>query len=105
MQGRFSASNPAAAAVSSIRLLVVSGSNPDSSFSTPRNTRIAAQPPGPGLGLQPPSVQISTTWPGSGGRETTTSSDAIGMLVPRAQVEPQAAQVFQRILAGDQGAR
>ncbi len=23
---------------------------------------MAAQPPGPGLGLQPPSVQISTTW-------------------------------------------
>ena len=59
--GRFSVSSAVAAAVSSMRLLVVAGSAPDSSRSTPRNRRIAAQPPGPGFGLQPPSVQISTT--------------------------------------------
>src|SRR6185437_5584904 len=63
-QGRLSDSSAAAAAVSSIRLLVVLGSAPDSSLMTSRYLRMAAHPPGPGLGLQPPSVQISTTLSG-----------------------------------------
>src|SRR5579883_2360501 len=93
-QGRFSASRALVAAVSSIRLLVVAGSPPESSRSTPRKRRIAAQPPGPGLGLQPPSVQISTTW--------APSSEAIGPLVPRLQVKAQPAQIFERVLARHQ---
>src|SRR5574343_476681 len=48
------------AAVSSMRLLVVSFSPPHSSFSCGPRRRIAPQPPGPGLPLQAPSVKIST---------------------------------------------
>src|SRR3954453_23095142 len=83
-QGCFSASSAAAAAVSSMRLLVVAGSAPESSRSCAPKRRIAAQPPGPGLGLQPPSVQISTR-PGS---------DAVGMLVAGSEMEAQALVVF-----------
>ena len=66
-----------------MRLLVVAGSAPDNSRSTPRKRRIAAQPPGPGLGLQPPSVQISTTSDAGGPGVTVTCSEAIGVLVAR----------------------
>src|SRR4051794_41393107 len=45
--------------ISSIRLLVVSGSPPESSRSWPFQRRMAPQPPGPGLPEQAPSVQIS----------------------------------------------
>src|SRR5437879_5272292 len=66
--GRFSASNARMAASISIRLLVVSGSPPDSSFSRAPARTIAPQPPGPGLPLQAPSVKISTSVKvGSGG--------------------------------------
>ena len=40
-----------------MRLLVVAGFRPVNSRSCPLNRRMAAQPPGPGLGLHPPSVQ------------------------------------------------
>src|SRR4029077_11361154 len=59
--GRFSASNAAIAAVNSMRLLVVAGSPPKSSFSWPAQERMAPQPPGPGLPEQAPSVQIETS--------------------------------------------
>lgn len=35
--------------ISSMRLLVVSAAPPDSSFSTPFHSRMAPQPPGPGV--------------------------------------------------------
>ena len=58
-----SASSAAIAASSSIRLLVVSGSPPDSSLLARPVAAIstAPQPPGPGLPLQAPSVKISGT--------------------------------------------
>src|SRR3954447_17938972 len=59
-QGRFSAWRARIAASISIRLLVVRGSPPDSSFSCGPERTIAPQPPGPGLPLQAPSVKIST---------------------------------------------
>src|SRR5579863_8991278 len=95
LHGRFSASSAMVAAVSSIRLFVVAGSAPDSSRSTPWNRITAAHPPGPGFGLQPPSVQISTTSDADGPGVTVTSSDAIRMLVVRRQMEPQPPHVFQ----------
>src|SRR5690349_2938616 len=48
-------------AVSSILLLVVAASPPNSSFSTLPSRRMAPHPPGPGLPRQAPSVNISTT--------------------------------------------
>ena len=60
MQGSLSADRPSMAAVSSMRLFVVSASPPDSSFSKPPQRSMAAQPPGPGLPRQAPSVKIST---------------------------------------------
>src|SRR5580658_3479131 len=102
LHGRFSASNAAAAAVSSMRLLVVLGSAPLSSRSWPRVRRMAPQPPGPGFGLQPPSVQIST-W--SRGSDAPRGSDSIGMLVGRRHVEAQPAQILDRVFSGDQRAR
>ncbi len=61
-----SARGPLSAADSSIRLLVVSFSPPESStFSEPSaGMTIAAQPPGPGLPEQAPSVQMAAS-PGS----------------------------------------
>ncbi len=57
-----SARRPSSAAVYSIRLLVVCGAWPESSkFSWPAATTIAAQPPGPGLVRQAPSVQTRTS--------------------------------------------
>ena len=64
-RGRSSACRPLMTACSSMRLFVVAGSAPDSSTclaiapSAPRATRIAAQPPGPGLPEQAPSVHSS----------------------------------------------
>src|SRR2546428_13557338 len=51
-QGTFSASRPLIAAVSSIRLLVVSASAPVNTFSAPcfEEIRSAGQPPTPGFG-------------------------------------------------------
>src|SRR6476619_1902388 len=65
--GRLSASRPLIAAISSIRLLVVSGSPPDSSRSLPPVRRSTPQPPGPGLPRHAPSVNISIS--GSSVRE------------------------------------
>ena len=55
LQGRFSASSAWMAAISSMRLLVVSRSPPHSSFSCPPDMSTAPQPPGPGLPRQAPS--------------------------------------------------
>ena len=59
-QGSFSWRRASSRLVSSMRLLVVSASPPESSFSNTllavRNRKIAPQPPGPGLPLQAPSV-------------------------------------------------
>src|SRR4029077_6455696 len=54
--GRCSASSAWMAAISSIRLFVVSGSKPYSSFSLPCQRITTPQPPGPGFPLQAPSV-------------------------------------------------
>src|SRR5579864_9762725 len=59
--GRFNASRPLMAAISSIRLLVVSGSPPDSSRSLCPMRSNTPQPPGPGLPRHAPSVNISTS--------------------------------------------
>src|SRR5215217_6166298 len=59
--GRFSASRPRIAASSSIRLLVVSASPPESSRSFSPMRRSTPQPPGPGLPRHAPSVNISTS--------------------------------------------
>src|SRR4051812_33116179 len=63
---------PSSAAVYSIRLLVVCGAPPESSTgSPPPPTTIAAQPPGPGLPRQAPSVHTRTSpsraWTGVSG--------------------------------------
>jgi len=54
--GRVSASSAWMAAVSSIRLFVVSGSKPYISFSLPWQLITTPQPPGPGFPLHAPSV-------------------------------------------------
>src|SRR3954447_17848465 len=59
--GRFSASSPLMAAISSMRLLVVSGSPPASSLSLSPMRSSTPQPPGPGLPRQAPSVNSSTS--------------------------------------------
>ena len=60
VQGRLSASSAEIAAISYMRLLVVTGSPPLSSFSWSPKLRIAPQPPGPGLPEQAPSVCMVT---------------------------------------------
>jgi len=54
--GRFKAESASITAISSMRLLVVLGSPPNSSFSTAPERSSTPQPPGPGLPLQAPSV-------------------------------------------------
>ena len=56
IQGSRSASKAAMTPVSSIRLLVVWASPPESSFLNDPYIKIAPQPPGPGLPEQAPSV-------------------------------------------------
>ena len=56
VQGSFSACSARMTAVSSMRLLVVFCSPPESSFSCPIYSRMAPQPPGPGLPEHAPSV-------------------------------------------------
>src|SRR5690606_2869392 len=60
MQRRLRARNAWITAISSMRLLVVSGSPPCSDFSCGPWRNSTPQPPGPGLPLQAPSVQAST---------------------------------------------
>ena len=55
-QGRLSACSAWITAISSMRLLVVRRSPPNSSFSVPPDLSSTPQPPGPGLPLQAPSV-------------------------------------------------
>ena len=82
--GRSSACRPPMTACSSMRLFVVAGSAPDSSTclaiapSAARATRIAAQPPGPGLPEQAPSVHSSIV-PGTA---ETVGADADGAGAP-----------------------
>ena len=59
--GRLEASSPRIAAISSIRLLVVSASPPEISLSLRAGRSRAAQPPGPGIAGHAPSVNISTS--------------------------------------------
>src|SRR3954454_7977283 len=80
-----------------MRLLVVSGSPPESSRSRPSQRRMAAQPPGPGLPEQAPSVWTSTT-------PSSDSGEAIGRDPLDAAVEAELAQVLARVLGFDQGA-
>ena len=54
--GSFKSASARSTAVISMRLFVVLASPPEISFSTPFHSRIAPQPPGPGLPLQAPSV-------------------------------------------------
>ena len=56
MHGSVRASRAAITPVSSMRLLVVRASPPDSSFLWGPYIKIAPQPPGPGLPEQAPSV-------------------------------------------------
>src|SRR5262245_10974511 len=87
------------AAISSMRLLVVRISPPQSSFSFPRQRRIAPQPPGPGLPLQAPSVKISTTSsPGS----FADSVEAIGTRARDAAMEAQLVVVLEGIFGRHQ---
>lgn len=58
-QGSLSCSSARMIPISSMRLLVVSASPPEISLRTPLYSRIAPQPPGPGLPLHAPSVYIS----------------------------------------------
>ncbi len=58
--GDFSASSAEIAAISSMRLLVVSSSPPFSSLRCWPACKMAPQPPGPGLPEQAPSVWITT---------------------------------------------
>src|SRR5215469_17094645 len=90
--------------MSSMRLLVVAGSPPESSRSRlepfePAKRRIAAQPPGPGLPLQAPSVKISTC----GLSVTTRRSQSVILERCHAAVEAELRQVLLRVLAFDQG--
>src|SRR5260370_20497200 len=88
------------AGVSSMRLVVVEGSPPDSSRSRLPMRRIAAQPPGPGLPLQAPSVNSSTS-----GLVLTARSQPVVRERGRAAVKAQFRHVLLRILALDQGVR
>src|SRR6266478_6483255 len=81
------------AAISSMRLLVVSSSPPASSFSTPRKRSTAPHPPGPGLPLHAPSVKISTS-----------GVDAIGARPRDAVVKAQPFEIFDGVLGAHQGA-
>src|SRR5438876_5058004 len=86
-------------AISSMRLLVVAGSPPESSRSRPTIRRMAAQPPGPGLPLQAPSVKSSTSGPCvMMGRSQPVVRERCG-----AAMEAQLGQILLRVLALDQG--
>src|SRR5882757_9475645 len=95
VHGRFSASRPEMTPISSMRLLVVAGSPPLSSRSRAPIRRIAAQPPGPGLPLQAPSVKSST----SGASIRGPSSKAIVRERRRGAMEAQIGEIFERVLA------
>src|SRR5208283_633971 len=64
--GSMSARKPSMAARSSIRLLVVCGSDPDNSLVWRLWIRMQAQPPAPVFPRQEPSVMICTFFTGSG---------------------------------------
>src|SRR5216684_1746212 len=89
------------AAISSMRLLVVSVSPPAISFSTPRKRSTAPHPPGPGLPLHAPSVKISTPGRARGG---LSDIDAIGARPGDAAVKAQLFEIFERILGAHQSA-
>src|SRR3984957_20855991 len=61
IEGRFRAVSPMMAAISSMRLLVVAGSDPDSSLREPFQLSSTPQPPGPGLPRQAPSVWMMSS--------------------------------------------
>ncbi len=103
VHGRFSASSAAIAAISSMRLLVVCGSPPFSSFSCSPKVRIAPQPPGPGIaragavGVDDDVRLASCVRLSVAGRSRATLCDRL--------VEAQLAEIFQRVLRLDQRAR
>src|SRR5919106_6896779 len=83
-----------------MRLLVVCGSNPDSSRCRPRQRSTAPQPPGPGLPEQAPSVCTSTTSSAGGGAAIAIPGliEAVGAGTRHAPVKAQLVQIFERIL-------
>src|SRR5439155_20599074 len=89
------------AAISSMRLLVVSASPPAISFSTPRKRSTAPHPPGPGLPLQAPSVKISTPDRAEGG---LSDIDTIGARPGDPAVKAQLFEIFELVLGAHQGA-
>src|SRR5258708_24885947 len=95
--GRFKASRPLIAATSSIRLLVVSGSPPDSSRSLPPMRRSTPQPPGPGLPRHAPSVNISTS--GS----SLTSGDKLARKLEDHALRGMVGHLLAHIEAGAKG--
>ena len=86
------------AAMSSMRLFVVTASLPLKSFSTSLNRRTAPQPPGPGLPEQAPSVKISTLCSFIG------SIEPVGAGAAHVLVKVQLVHVFKRVLGLDKGA-
>src|ERR1700712_3455855 len=62
-EGRLSARRPSITPRSSMRLLVVCASPPESSRRCSPLTSTTAQPPGPGLPETAPSGTSSTSWP------------------------------------------
>ena len=97
--GRFSASSAAIAAISSMRLLVVFGlAALDLLARGHPQTRIAPQPPGPGLPEQAPSVKITTL-------PLIADQGHIRRASRTRVVEAQLAQIFERVLGLHQRAR
>src|SRR4051794_41905402 len=82
-----------------MRLLVVPGSPPASSFSTEPWRRMAPQPPGPGFPLHAPSVKISTS---AGARAGLSGVDAISGGAGHGAVKPQPLPEFDRLLGVQQ---
>src|SRR5690606_36679478 len=72
VQGRERALSASMAAVSSMRLLVVSASPPLNSLRCRPNCRMAPQPPGSGLPEQAPSIRMTTRSVTSGSRREVT---------------------------------
>src|SRR6202043_505569 len=91
--GRLSASSAEIAAISSMRLLVVWASPPLSSLTWSPDSRIAPQPPGPGLPEQAPSVWMTTL--GISAMSVLQPIVAIGLHPP---VKSELAEIFIRVL-------
>ena len=97
---RFSASSAEIAAINSMRLLVVCASPPLISFCVPPHSRMAPQPPGPGLPEQAPSVWMTTcgSRPSAALTPRARSAEAVVARIRRALVKAQLADIFERVL-------